>query len=50
MKKEQTEREKILEILRDVCKDDGSKKKKKRKRGKLTETDIDLFADEEKEE
>ena len=47
MKKEKTTVEDIHQIIRDVAGMDAPKKKKTKKDGKLTETDIDIFADEE---
>ena len=49
MKKEKTTVEDVHQIIRDVAEMDAPKKKKTKKHGKLTETDIDIFSDEEKE-
>ena len=49
MKKEKTTVEDVHQIIRDVAGMDAPKNKKTKKHGKLTETDIDIFSDEEKE-
>ena len=46
MDKEKTDFEKVMEIIRNVSRDDGSRKAKKKKR-KSVETDIDIFATDE---
>ena len=38
--------EQAIQIFREVCCGKDSQKKKKRYRGKMVETDIDIFADE----
>lgn len=51
MKKELTSLEIAEQIIRDVCCGNGSQKKKKtRKLSKMVETDIDIFATDEKEQ
>ena len=49
VEKEQTRFEDAHQIIRDVAGMDAPKKKKTKKHGKLTETDIDIFSEEEKE-
>ena len=49
MKKEQAEIEDPHQIIMDVRRKGQSQEKKKKKRGKLIETDIDLFADDNDE-
>lgn len=46
MKKEQSSREEVLQIIREVA---NSGKPKKKKNRKMVETDIDIFALDERE-
>ena len=48
MKKEKTRRETPEEIIRDVCGVKRRPRKKNRSLDKMVETDIDIFADENK--
>ena len=50
MKKEQASREEAIQIIEDVIREYAPKKKKAKKFSKLTETDIDIFAEDEKEQ
>ena len=46
MKKEQSSREEVLQIIREVA---NSNKPAKRKNRRMVETDIDMFASDERE-
>ena len=50
MKKESCSREQAIQIIREVCGTDDAKQQKTKKNRRFVETDIDIFAAENKEE